>query len=93
MKTKRGMKVFLIETRVVSSNYENYEQDIYYYDTKKRVVYKQCGLVFNDRTIEYVTKQSQRSMQAVVNKYEDDYMKFKHLWTECDLQITELGEL
>jgi len=109
LKPKKGTKIILVETNVksVRSGSDFYNSTIYYVDTKRRVIWeeegldftsivKKQGMVLQDDERYYhawVGRKKQRSVAELVRKYDRDFDMFKHMLTDFQLEVTEIGVL
>ena len=97
-KPKRGNKVFLITSYCTNAaaDFESFHQSIYIIDSKRRMVWQEESMDFaaiNRGVYNFSTKQRERSLPALLRKYDQDYQKLKHFLNNFELEVVELGSL
>jgi len=109
LKPQKGCKIILIETYVKSAtiDWESYHPTIYYVNTKRRIIWEEEGLDFTSivknqgMVLEpdeqhyhtWAGRKKQRSVAELVRKYDRDFDMFKHMLSDYQLEVTEIGVL
>ena len=93
---KRGNKVYLISSYCTNKDetWESLEQYVYIVDRKRRIIWQEESMTFQTGHVtNWSNKIKQRSIPALLDKWQNDYFKFDSMLKNFDLEVVELGKL
>lgn len=109
LKPKKGNLILLVETYVKAKNsdFESVSGTIYYVDKKRQKIWKEDGFettsllkykgITTEPNVEYYHSYARgvksRSIKKLVESYHKGFKSFESIFSDFDIQISEIGTL